>query len=343
MRSAYNFARASRLSYARPVPDDSLATDVAAFSTHLAHERRASPRTVENYGRDLATLVAYVVRQRPAARTRDVSLLLLRGWLGERARDRVGSTIARNVASVRSFFRFCRRTGRVQNDPTSLLRAPKVRRPLPTVLSIPDSSRVMEAPASTPPSRRGRRGDELERERRTARDEAMLEVMYGSGVRVSELVGLQITDVDLAQRTARVHGKGDKERLVPLGSAACKSLERYLAIRPSLRHPNSGEQDPHALFLGRLGKRLTPRQVQHFVARYGQVATARPDLHPHALRHSCATHLLDAGADLRVIQELLGHASLSTTQRYTHVSLEQVMKVYDGAHPLARGRAHRRG
>jgi integrase/recombinase XerC len=166
----------------------------------------------------------------------------------------------------------------------------------------------------------------------------VLEVVYGSGLRVSEVVGLNLRDVDLRGCTARVRGKGNKERIVPVGRSALAALERYLAVRPALRHPVTGVQDDAALFLGRRGARLTVRQVQKLVALYGALATGRPDLHPHALRHACATHLLDGGADLRVIQELLGHASLSTTQRYTHLALDQVMKVYDRAHPLARPR-----
>jgi integrase/recombinase XerC len=133
-----------------------------------------------------------------------------------------------------------------------------------------------------------------------------------------------------------VLGKGSKERLVPFGEPCARALERYLALRPSLCNPRSGAQHPSALFLGRWGSRLTPRQVQNVVRRYGMLGTGRPDLHPHALRHSCATHLLDAGADLRGIQELLGHSSLSTTQRYTHVSVDRLLEIYAGAHPLAR-------
>jgi integrase/recombinase XerC len=319
---------------------DPLAQDIAAFATYLEHERRASPLTVEHYLRDLDTFAAYVRRYRDGvARSEDASLILLRGWLGERAKARKGATLSRNVSAVRSFYRFLRRVGRMDHDPTALLKAPKVRRPLPAIVSVPDAGRLVDSPVAKPAARKtDRRGEAAMRERQLKRDRALLEVLYGSGLRVSELVGLNLLETDLAQRLVRVRGKGNKERLTPLGAPSVAALEAYLAVRPLFRHPKTGAQDPNAVFLGRHGTRITVRQVQLLVAEYGQHATGRPDLHPHALRHACATHLLDAGADLRVIQELLGHASLSTTQRYTHVSLEQVMKVYDQAHPMARGK-----
>jgi integrase/recombinase XerC len=323
-------------------PNDPLAQDLAAFATYLTHERRASLRTVEHYMRDLATLATYVRSHLDSPATVEkISLAVLRGWLGERSKARRGATLSRNVSSVRALFRFLCRTGRSAIDPSGLLKAPKLRRPLPKVISIPDASRVVQAPpeaTAQPSPKRRRRVEAIERERQVERDLALLETLYGSGLRVSELVGLDLPDVDLSGRVIRVRGKGDKERIVPLGAASRRALERYLALRAELRHPQTGVQHPTAVFLGRLGMRLTVRQVQKLVARYGAFATGKPDLHPHALRHACATHLLDAGADLRIIQEVLGHVSLSTTQRYTHVSLEQIMKVYDRAHPLARSR-----
>jgi integrase/recombinase XerC len=167
------------------------------------------------------------------------------------------------------------------------------------------------------------------------RDAALLEVLYGSGLRVSELVGLDLDHVALERDELRVLGKGKKERLVPLGTKAREAILAYLGSRPELRNERTGAQDPRALFLGRRGTRLGVRRVQTLVQRYGALGAGRSDLHPHALRHSCATHLLEGGADLRAIQELLGHSSLATTQRYTHVSLDQLMRVYDRAHPLA--------
>jgi integrase/recombinase XerC len=171
-----------------------------------------------------------------------------------------------------------------------------------------------------------------------ARDRALLEVLYGAGLRVSEVTGLDFRDVSFSDASVRVLGKGRKERLVPLGTQARDALREYLAERPSLAHPRTHAIDPAALFIGRLGRRVSPRWVQKLVQRYGALGTGRADLHPHALRHSCATHMLEGGADLRAIQEMLGHSSLSTTQRYTHLSLDGLLRVYDGAHPLSRRR-----
>jgi integrase/recombinase XerC len=175
------------------------------------------------------------------------------------------------------------------------------------------------------------------------RDRAFLELLYGSGLRVSELAALNLEAVNLRACEVRVLGKGSKERIVPISGKALEALEAYLARRSELRHGRSGFQDAQALLLTRRGLRLGVRRIQTLVQRYGALGAGRPDLHPHALRHSCATHLLEGGADLRVIQELLGHSSLSTTQRYTHVSLDQLLTVYDKAHPLARAKRKRSG
>ncbi len=171
------------------------------------------------------------------------------------------------------------------------------------------------------------------------RDRALLEVLYGAGLRVSELCGLDLGSIDLTRGSVRVIGKGDKERIVPLGAAAVSAITTYLQERARLADPTTGDLDPRALFLSKRGKRLGVRRVQTLVHRYGALGAGRADLHPHALRHTCATHLLDGGADLRAIQKMMGHASLATTQRYTHVSIDHLVKVYDAAHPLARRRA----
>lgn len=321
--------------------NDPLTKDVAEFATHLAHERRASARTVEHYVRDLMTLVEFTRKYSEDSPTlHSVSLAVLRGWLGSRSKAREHATIARNVSAARSFFRYAQKVGKIKDDPTALLKAPKLKKDLPTVLNIPAASRLMDAPDEKrfAPRPSLRAADPVEREHLAIRDHAMLELLYTGGMRVSELVGFNLGDIDPRNRTARVRGKGNKERMIPLGKVACDALLEYLPIRASLKHPTTDQQDPKALFLGRYGTRLTSRQIQHLVRAYGELSEGRADLHPHTLRHTCATHLLDAGADLRAIQEMLGHASLRTTERYTHVSLEQVMKVYDSAHPLA-GRA----
>ncbi len=314
-----------------------LAEALRGFETFLAHEQRAATRTVEHYLRDLRALEEFVARGRESPPTLDdISLLTLRAWLGARSRGRVGSTISRNVSSVRAFFRWARKTHLTESDPTSLLKAPKARRTLPDVLSVPDAGRLMETPGTRGTARAPGPTLQAQRGRIGLRDKALLELVYGSGLRVSEAVGLRLDDLSLEGRSARVLGKGSKERVVPLGEECLVALRAWLAVRHEMVDPRTRAQDPQAVFLSRAGRRLTVRQVQYAVASYGALATGTPGVHPHQLRHACATHLLDAGADLRVIQELLGHASLSTTQRYTHVSVEQIMKVYDAAHPLAR-------
>lgn len=315
-------------------PDDPLERLVARFTSHLATERRASAHTVLAYGIDLRALMAYARAKSPRATLEHIDKLLLRSWLAELARRVTPVTLSRKLASVRAFFGWLERETLVAKNPASMLSSPKLRRKLPRFVAASAAAEIMEAPAAAAVS-------EVER----ARDTALLEVLYGSGLRVSELVGLDVGHLALEESSLRVLGKGKKERIVPLGSVAKDAVERYLARRPELRHPRTGAQDERALFLSKKGQRLGVRRVQTLVQRYGALGAGRGDLHPHALRHSCATHLLEGGADLRAIQELLGHSSLSTTQRYTHVSLDQLMAVYDRAHPLAKksGRMARGG
>jgi integrase/recombinase XerC len=297
---------------------------VHGFLDFLASERRASRHTVAAYRRDLGQLTTFMVEKRggevPAGK---IDVFLLRQWLGTVARVVAPPSVARKIAAIKAFFRYLHHRGLIARDPASDLASPKVRRPLPTFLGVDAAREVMESSDRQEPIGK--------------RDRAVLEVLYGSGLRVSELSNLDIGDVDLKQGSARVLGKGNKERVVPLGRAAIVSLEAYLEVRTLL--PRGRSPHPRALFLSVRGARLGARQVQLLVHRYGALGAGRGDLHPHALRHTCATHMLEGGADLRAIQEMLGHASLATTQRYTHVSLDQLMKVYDGAHPLAkRGR-----
>lgn len=307
---------------------DGLGRSIERFADYLASEKRASPNTVRAYHRDLGQLAEFLrERLSRSVELADVNKLLLRAWLGELARTRSASSIARKLAAVRAFYADLERRGAVRENPASLLASPKIRRKMPTFLGVDAAAQVMSAPAEQP----GRREPEQ------LRDIVILELLYGSGLRVSELVGLELESVDTAQAEIRVLGKGNKERIVPLGGKALEALAEYLPRRAELRHPKTGAQDPAALLLGRRGRRLGVRWVQELVRRYGALGSGRPDLHPHALRHSCATHMLEGGADLRAIQEMLGHSSLSTTQRYTHLSLDQLMRVYDRAHPLARG------
>lgn len=317
---------------------DRLVTHLNSFRTWLEHEKRASPRTVESYLRDLQTLVDYLHSRAKEEQPTLASLTLpvLRGWLAARSKGRGANTISRNVSSLRAFCRWARKHGHLRDDPSELLKAPKYRRKLPESLSVPDTGRLMEAPIERPTTSTRRRDLQIAREAISLRDRCMLEITYGSGLRVSEAVGLNLADIARDAGTARVRGKGSKERIVPLGSKALDAFDAWLKVRPRMVDPRTGEQDPEAVFLSRRGQRITVRQVQYLTKEYGELATGASTVHPHMLRHACATHLLDGGADLRMIQELLGHSSLSTTQRYTHVSMDHIMKVYDGAHPLAR-------
>lgn len=292
------------------------------FLDFLASERRASRHTVDAYRRDLAELGRFVSDERgEEADVSRIDVYLLRQWLGTLTRVVAAASVARKIAAAKAFFRYLHQRGRVAKDPASELSSPKVRKPLPTFLGVDAAREVVESPDGETPE--------------AHRDRAILEVLYGSGLRVSELSSLDISDVDLRRTIARVRGKGNKERIVPLGRASIRAIETYLQHRA--RIVRSG-QTAHAsaLFVSKRGSRLGVRQIQLLVRRYGALGAGRPDLHPHALRHTCATHMLEGGADLRAIQEMLGHASLATTQRYTHVSLEQLMKVYDHAHPLAK-------
>jgi integrase/recombinase XerC len=297
-----------------------------AFLVYLASERRAAPRTVVEYRADLTALVAFAKERSPEvlASVERVDIYFLRAWLAVLARTLAPPTIGRKVAAVRTWMRWLRRRGHIATCPADELSTPKVKRGLPTLLSVDAAKEVVEAPQGDGPA--------------PVRDRAMLELLYGSGLRVSELCGLDLSAVNLASATARVLGKGNKERTVPLGGPCVKALARWLDERPRMVHPKTGWQDPDAFFLTVRGARIYARALNALVSRYGAEGAGRADLHPHALRHTCATHMLDGGADLRAIQELLGHASLSTTQRYAHVSMEHLMRVYDAAHPLARAK-----
>lgn len=303
-----------------------LSNEVRAFCDHLAGERRASPNTVLAYRRDLLSLCQFIADKcGPGAGLQDVDRFVLRGWLSALAKTISANSIARKLASVRTFYRFLMRGGQVRENPAAQLATPTVRRKMPAFLAAEQAAEVMVAPLEVGTLSQPQR----------VRDAAMLELLYGSGLRVSELCGLDLSGIDFEQGMLRIVGKGRKERLVPLGGKARQALQSYLALRGALRHPKSGAQDSKALFLGRSGTRVGVRQVQRLVQRYGALGTGRSDLHPHALRHSCATHMLEGGADLRAIQEMLGHSGLSTTQRYTHLSMDRLLQVYDQSHPLA--------
>jgi integrase/recombinase XerC len=298
---------------------------IDAFAQYLADERRSSARTVETYIRDLRSFRDYVQDQGLPPDARKLDIVALRGFLSSLFRSNQASTMKKKVSAIRSFFKFLLKRRIIDRNPASGLRSPKIAESLPRFLTVDQAFRVMDAPPKE---------DERAKPLR-ARDQALLETLYGTGVRVGELRSMNLDHCDFTESTVRVLGKGGKERIVPLGKIAVEALQTYLLERRGvLAKAKDGDSD--ALWLSRNGRRLSIRQVQNIVRRHGTLGAGRGDLHPHAMRHSCATHLLDAGADLRSIQELLGHASLSTTQRYTHVSVDRLMEVYDRAHPLAR-------
>ncbi|HXX66672.1 MAG TPA: tyrosine recombinase XerC [Polyangiaceae bacterium] len=295
-----------------------------AFARHLECERHASPRTVAEYGRDLMGFARFV-RERDAERLDDVRALdvhLLRAWLALLSRTHVPSSISRKIAAIRTWMRWLRRRGVITGCPADELAVPRVRRGLPTLVSAEAAKQIVEASTGDTPLQ--------------LRNRALLEVLYGSGLRASEVCALEVHDLDLPSAVVRVSGKGRKERVVPLGQPCVRALGRWLTVRESMLRPVRSSANRGALFLTVRGGRLHRRALWAVVKEFGASGAGRADLHPHALRHSCATHMLEGGADLRAIQELLGHASLSTTQRYTHVSMDRLLRIYDAAHPLAR-------
>jgi integrase/recombinase XerC len=312
-----------------PEPDPTLAQAIEGFVRHLQGERRVSPHTSNAYRSDLTQLATFLERRSgQPVRLSQVQKPELRAWLGELARELGSGSIARKLASVRTFYRYLRRAEPGRDNPAQGLATPRVKRPLPLVVRAESAAELMAAPATAAVSPELARALQL-------RDRLLLELLYGCGLRVSELARLDLDGFSEARDQLSVLGKGRKERNVPVGEHCRSALLSYLPARAELRHPKTGFQDPRALLLGRHGRRLGVRQVQHLLRRHGALALGRSDLHPHALRHMCATHMLEGGADLRVIQEFLGHESLSTTQRYTHLSVDRLLQVYDRAHPLA--------
>jgi integrase/recombinase XerC len=298
---------------------------VAAFTLHLGGERRLSEHTVAAYTRDVEQLAAFLERRFQIHDWKEVGKVELRAWLAELSSDNGPSTIGRKLASLRAFFKFFGRGDRTFDNPAEQLATPRVKRPMALVLNMEAAAELVESPDDAARVSVAQR----------ARDRLLLELLYGSGLRLSELAGLDLEAVDARAGMVRVLGKGKKERLVPMSGACRQAYAEYLAQRPALCQPKSGAQDARAVLLGRYGGRLGRRQIQKLVQKYGALGAGRADMHPHALRHMCATHMLEGGADLRVIQEFLGHKSLSTTQRYTHLSVEHLLGVYDKSHPLA--------
>lgn len=295
---------------------------VEAYLASLTHERGYSPHTVRAYGIDLADLVGFAeALGQPDAASLDLETLRDWVWRGSQA-GLAASTLGRRVSSARSFTSWLTRQGVIAADPGLRLRTPRAGRRLPRVLTRSQMDSILERLHAA--AGEGEPG--------AVRDVAIIELLYASAVRVSELVGLDIDDVDRSARTVRVLGKGAKERVVPYGGPAAHALDEYLdRARPHL----AGEASGAALLLGARGGRLGTRAVYELVARELSELPGSGPAGPHALRHTAATHLLDGGADLRIVQELLGHASLATTQLYTHVSTERLRESYRLAHPRA--------
>lgn len=298
--------------------------DLVAQYLREVEAEGCSPHTVRNYRIDLAQFGDFVRTMHSEAPAgtllEQIDPLTVRAFVASlRGRGLSPGTLARKMAAVRSFFQYCCRRGRLSWNPAALVTTPKLPKRLPPHLTVDQAFQLLATPQGE--------------DHMSVRDRAILELFYGSGIRVGELTGLSVHDLDLEQRLVRVTGKGKKERIVPIGRPAAKALAAYLGARQGRSGGATGTRSP--LFLNHRGGRLTARSVERLLEKYLRRSGVGKAITPHGLRHSFATHLLQAGADLRVIQELLGHARLTTTQRYTHVNLDQLMAVYDKAHPKA--------
>ena len=302
--------------------DDEPRWPVEAFLTTMRAERGASPQTLRAYRADLRGLLAWLEASEIGDRTPDqISHKDLRRWLGSMAESSAVSTLCRKISTLRTFYRHLNKRGLCASNPAELLTLPRKGRPLAAVLNVDEAFALIDREGA---------GEPLE-----ARNKAMWELLYGSGLRVSEMAGLDLGEVDLEEGWVVVVGKGSKERLVPLTDPCAAAIRAWLPIRAALieEHAKVGQE---ALFLNHRGGRLSVRSVRRLIGDDLIKAGVPTQISPHGLRHSFATHMLDGGADLRGIQELLGHASLSTTQQYTHLSLGSLMAAYDDAHPRAR-------
>jgi integrase/recombinase XerC len=309
---------------------------VERFLHHLRNVKNASRHTLRNYASDLEQFVAYLAppgAELPAIA--EIDHLLIREYLGSLHDEKLEkSSIARKLATLRSFFRFAVREGMIAQNPARLVSTPSIPRRLPAVLTAEEINRFLDWMNALEP-KTDSRTDPKQARRLLLRDRTIFELLYGSGLRVSELTGLNLADIDQQEQSLRVRGKGNKERVVPYGTKALAALEAYWPAREELIKEGGGRTKRDAVFLNGRGGRLTERSVARLVKSYARRAEIQWNLHPHSLRHAFATHLLADGADLRAIQELLGHSSLSTTQRYTHVSIRQLMEIYDKSHPRA--------
>lgn len=289
--------------------------EISEFLAFLKYEKNASPHTLAGYESDLRQVAAYLKERE--VRWDKAGNVLLRGFLAElHEKKRKKSSIGRKLAALRSFYDFCVRKKWIAENPAKVLATPKQEKKVPSFLSEVEAAALLDLPRTAKPL--------------DLRDKAILELFYATGIRVSELVGVETEDIHLAERLVRVRGKGKKERIVPFGRKAQEALEAYLRARPRPAE-EAGAEAP--VFLNYRGGRLTTRSVERMVRKCIRRTAVARKISPHSLRHSFASHLLGRGADLRVIQELLGHASLATTQKYTHVDLKQLLEVYKKSHP----------
>jgi integrase/recombinase XerC len=340
---------------------------IAKYLQYLRSVKNSSPHTISNYGNDLGQFLFYLSPPgTPPPALVDVKHKMIREFIAHlHDQGLQKSSIARKLAALRSFFKYCVREGHLKENPARLVPTPKLPKRIPSVLSAEEMSVFLNQLAGSGPALAGIRSSSKkqalpparsaasERTRRVGsspdfeglllrRDRALLELLYAAGLRVSELTGLNLAHIEQKERILRVRGKGNKERIVPYGSKAQEALEKYWPLRDQLLLRSAGTRASHcaaphteAVFLNYAGRRLTPRSVGRIVKKYVRLINVNWDLHPHSLRHAFATHLLADGADLRAIQELLGHQSLSTTQKYTHASIRQLMEIYDKSHPHA--------
>ncbi|PYU34729.1 MAG: tyrosine recombinase XerC [Acidobacteria bacterium] len=316
---------------------------IEKFLAYLRSVRNASAHTLRNYASDLEQFHTYLTPPDSLpVKLADIDHRMIREYLGYLHDQQLQkSSMARKLAALRSFLKFCAREGMVRENAARLVATPRLPKRVPSILSAEEMNEFLDGLAAVGKSRAKGRSARSSRAAQDSaaplleRDRAILELLYASGLRVSELTGLNREDVDRKERMLRVIGKGNKERIIPYGSKAEEALERYGPIRAKLLARSGSGGDVRAVFLNHEGRRMGNRSVARVVKKYVRLMNVNWDLHPHSLRHAFASHLLADGADLRAIQELLGHSSLSTTQRYTHASIRQLMEVYDKAHPHA--------
>lgn len=313
---------------------------VEKYLQYLQAVRNSSPNTIRSYAIDLGQFVVFLCPpelQEPSIR--DVTHLMIREFIASlHDHELQKSSIARKLAAVRSLFKFAMREGLIVRNPARLVATPKLPKRIPSVPSAEDMNAFLDGVAGNPGNSNAGVKNEFEgafNRELIKRDRAILEFLYASGLRVSELTGLNLADIDRKEKMLRVRGKGSKERIIPYGGKAEQALVAYEPVRMRLLRKGNPRSDPQAIFLNHYGARLSTRSVGRIVEKYMHLFKTDWNLHPHSLRHAFATHLLADGADLRAIQELLGHASLSTTQKYTHATIRQLLEVYDKAHPRA--------